>query len=159
MLLSTKASEFVLSGIKGNGVKVETVKLLGEEWVKTTDKDYTESNSDITIETADYDCIRIETADMPIELKNLSVDSDGKLHGDTQYNSSDISQKVVLVAAKYNPNGSLNDVSTFDVVNEGAIDFGEYTVSADEQVKLFVWNSLNDMQPLSKVYTEDDISK
>ncbi len=96
---------------------------------------------------------------MPIELKNLSVDSDGKLHGDTQYNSSDISQKVVLVAAKYNPNGSLNDVSTFDVVNEGAIDFGEYTVSADEQVKLFVWNSLNDMQPLSKVYTEDDISK
>ena len=96
---------------------------------------------------------------MPIELKNLSVDSDGKLHGDTQYNSSDISQKVVLVAAKYNPNGSLNDVSTFDVVNEGAIDFGDYTVSADEQVKLFVWNSLNDMQPLSKVYTEDDISK
>lgn len=149
MLLSTKASEFVLSGIKGNGVKVETGYFNGEEWVKTTDKDYTESNSDITI----------ETADMPIELKNLSVDSDGKLHGDTQYNSSDISQKVVLVAAKYNPNGSLNDVSTFDVVNEGAIDFGEYTVSADEQVKLFVWNSLNDMQPLSKVYTEDDISK
>ena len=77
MLLSTKASEFVLSGIKGNGVKVETGYFNGEEWVKTTDKDYTESNSDITIETADYDCIRIETADMPIELKNLSVDSDG----------------------------------------------------------------------------------
>ena len=38
MLLSTKASEFVLSGIKGNGVKVETGYFNGEEWVKTTDK-------------------------------------------------------------------------------------------------------------------------
>lgn len=159
VLLSTKASEFVLSGIKGNSIKVETGYFNGEEWVKTADKDYTESDSDITIETDDYDCIRIETADMPIVLKNLAVDSDGKLHGDTQYNGSDIPEKVVLVAAKYNPNGSLNDVSTFDVVNEGAIDFGDYTVSADEQVKLFVWDSLNDMKPLSRVYTEDDISK
>lgn len=97
-----------------------------------------------------------ETKDMPIILNNLSVGSDGFLHGDVKYNN-DISEKVVLLAVKYNQNGKLDKISMFDVVNEGAIDFGDYTLTEDEKVKLFVWNCLNDMKPLSRVYTEQDI--
>lgn len=62
VLESTSESEFVLQNAKLYGINsVETGEYNGTEWIKSSEKEYTENGNDIVIKTSEYDCIRILT--------------------------------------------------------------------------------------------------
>ena len=109
VLLSTKAAEFVLKDINKYGIKtVETGYFNGEDWVKTNDKDYTESNDDIKVETDDYDCIRIETT-QEIPKEKIIYPISGKIDGEQYswlFGENDEAQKM----GAYNYNDEYGDI-------------------------------------------------
>ncbi len=96
-----------------------------------------------------------EKEDTPVSLTNITVNTNGKLSASLVYNTENTSVVSVIVAV-YN-NGIMESVKEFSVSTEGDIDFNDYTIDKDKDIKLFVWNSLNGMLPMSRVYTNSDI--
>lgn len=94
--------------------------------------------------------------DMTIQLEKITVDADGKLNASLINNGDDKLETVTLISAQYH-DGIIENVGIFDVSSEGDIDFGNYTINTNTELKLFVWDSLNGMKPLSRIYTNKDI--
>lgn len=99
--------------------------------------------------------ITVNVDNTPVSLKNITVDADGKLSAALVYNNEN-TDTVSVISAVYN-NGIMESVKEFPVSAEGNIDFNGYTVDKNKELKLFVWNSLNGMIPMSRVYTNSDI--
>lgn len=95
---------------------------------------------------------------MPVGLNDITVDENGKLRAALSYNGEGDMGTVSLIAAVYR-GGTVESIKAFDISSEGNIDFGEtgYTVETEKEIKLFVWDSLGGMTPLSRVYTNEDI--
>lgn len=99
--------------------------------------------------------ITVNVDNTPVSLKNITVDADGKLSASLVYND-DITNPVSVISAVYD-NGIMESVKEFSLSTDGNIDFNGYTVDKNKELKLFVWNSLNGMIPMSRVYTNADI--
>ncbi|MGN0163764.1 MAG: DUF4978 domain-containing protein [Candidatus Ornithomonoglobus sp.] len=64
VLISTKASEFVVNDVKEYGItSVETGYFSGSEWVKETEKAYTADNDNISVAMDAYECVKITVAE------------------------------------------------------------------------------------------------
>lgn len=86
----------------------------------------------------------------PVSLENISVGGDGSLSAELVYNKEDIGT-VSVIAAEYD-SGALVNVRSFAAA-EGLVDFEGYSAEKGTEVKLFVWDSLEGMKPMSKVHT------
>ena len=72
------------------------------------------------------------------------------------YNDETYKTGVTVIAAAYN-GGEMESVKIFDMTADGDIDFGNYTDGNGRELKLFIWNSINGMIPIGRVYTNADI--
>ncbi len=94
--------------------------------------------------------------DMPVTLKDITVAEDGTLQASLAYSGQDNMGTVMLIAAVYS-SGTMEKANVFTVSAEGDIDFHGYIVDNNKELKLFVWNSLDDMKPMSRIYTNEEM--
>ena len=101
------------------------------------------------------DKITAEEDSMPVSLNNITVDEEGRLSASLVYNTENIGA-VSVISAVYN-GGIMESVKMFSAPAEGDINFNGYTVDKNKELKLFVWDSIDGMVPMSRVYTNADI--
>lgn len=93
---------------------------------------------------------------MIYDITGAYFDSDDKLVVDLQYHGTDDTQKATLIVAAYLEDDYLVDFKTFEIT--GATISGlDYKKTDGHILKLFIWDNMNIITPLSNVGSVGDI--
>lgn len=163
-LLSSEAASFMIAGID-NIKSVESGYYTEDnEWVKDKDKAYQNNDGTVSVTMDAYECVRVlakspydDLTSDSFELTNITTDAENKLSASAVYKGNGEMPSVKLIAAQYT-GGIMRDVKVFDIAAAGSVDFKGYTVDKNKDIKLFVWDTLDGMKPVSRVYTSTDIN-
>lgn len=87
--------------------------------------------------------------DEPYVIDKVLNKTNGNMKVTLSYRGSTLSSPVTMISALYSPDGALKNMLTTEVNGSG-----EYEISTGakdgDKVNLFIWNSLNEMKPLSQ---------
>lgn len=91
------------------------------------------------------------SADYDYEITDAGFGADNRLSVTLKHNTAG-EQEAVLIAAAYDESGCLSRAKWFEI-NDTEVSGLDFDRRAGESVKLFIWNSLDEVRPLSEIKT------
>lgn len=93
----------------------------------------------------------VASADYDYEIADARFDTDNRLSVTLKHNTAG-RREAVLIAAAYDKSGCLSRAKWFEI-NDTEVSGLDFDRRAGESVKLFIWNSLGEVRPLSEIKT------
>lgn len=84
-------------------------------------------------------------------FETASVNADGTVTVNLAYSGAEENPNDMLIIAQYNSSGEMIKTDTVAVSGGGAVDTSKVSVESGAKVKMFVWNDINELTPLSAV--------
>lgn len=110
-----------------------------------------ESNVSVSAAFAEGQAPAPEPENVVYRINSAYFDENGSLYADIEYIGEDTAPAATLIAASYDQSGIMTDMAAFDINGSQTVNEADITNPVGGSVKLYIWNNMEDMQPLSEV--------